>query len=282
MGLRDWVSEKANYFRCALLTLSRASMGLRDWVSEKAPAGFADDVDGRSASMGLRDWVSEKAWEKATASAPDSRFNGAPRLGLGEGWRSGGRRWGWAGFNGAPRLGLGEGIYMQCRGASALRSASMGLRDWVSEKELITMRPAADVLALQWGSETGSRRRRVALTDPRIDAARLQWGSETGSRRREAVIDATAFPYGFNGAPRLGLGEGALIAEAAGHPSLLQWGSETGSRRWSATSETRPSGASGFNGAPRLGLGDGGSTPCATSATPPALQWGSETGSRRW
>ncbi len=86
------------------------------------------------ASMGLRDWVSEKATVRAYPY-----FN---RLG----------------FNGAPRLGLGEGRCSLGRWPSTSR-ASMGLRDWVSEKGY---RPST-------------------------------W---------------LASPGGFNGAPRLGLGEG--------------------------------------------------------------------------
>ncbi len=37
-------------------------------------------------SMGLRDWVSEKAPYPAGRRKRAQTFNGAPRLGLGEGW----------------------------------------------------------------------------------------------------------------------------------------------------------------------------------------------------
>ncbi len=60
--------------------------------------------------MGLRDWVSEKVGE-ATQTRP-----------------------GPSGFNGAPRLGLGEGV----NGTGLTSTGTLGL---------------------QWGSETGSRRR---------------------------------------------------------------------------------------------------------------------------
>ncbi len=161
-------------------------------------------------------------------------FNGAPRLGLGEGAMSRPSRvatasrlqWGSetgsrrrarrhprrrrAGprFNGAPRLGLGEGpsggLDGQQHGQASMglrdwvsekagglilgvgdrERASMGLRDWVSEKGLSKAPPPeCQSYVLQWGSETGSRRRpRRAQRLPK--GARLQWGSETGSRRR--------------------------------------------------------------------------------------------------
>ncbi len=137
-----------------------------------------------------------------------ARFNGAPRLGLGEGWS--GRQLGLsdARFNGAPRLGLGEG-----RGALPFRLPQR----W-----------------LQWGSETGSRRRGCdnCRSPYRSGAASMglrDWVSEKATiptRRR------IGWAWCFNGAPRLGLGEGAVyLAQAAVELSLLQWGSETGSRR---------------------------------------------------
>ncbi len=88
-----------------------ASMGLRDWVSEKAGSGVGAGATVGRASMGLRNWVSEKAREQAAAMADQARFNGA------------------------PRLGLGEGVVAVIGGvAHAIDGASMGLRDWVSEK----------------------------------------------------------------------------------------------------------------------------------------------------
>ncbi len=62
------------------------------------------------ASMGLRDWVSEMVRRVDGNSRPRSRFNGAPRLGLGDGLRPAAPQPMQAnGFNGAPRLGLGDG-----------------------------------------------------------------------------------------------------------------------------------------------------------------------------
>ncbi len=83
--------------------------------------------------MGLRDWVSEKVHYSSSRLSQPLCFNGAPRLGLGEG--------------------------------SAHTSATVTGRE------------------LQWGSETGSRRRYDVTVAPPADFE-LQWGSETGSRRR--------------------------------------------------------------------------------------------------
>ncbi len=183
-------------------------------------------------------------------------------------------------FNGAPRLGLGDGINLNSRGVKGER-ASMGLRDWVSEMARcgrwcpspacrfngaprLGLGDGEEVeddktffAALQWGSETGSRRWQEAFRAPQVEgesfngAPRLGLGDGAG---RGPV--ATALPESFNGAPRLGLGDGM-----AGFPTKF----------WPL----------GFNGAPRLGLGDGlcGWSP---SRTLTKLQWGSETGSRRW
>ncbi len=88
-------------------------------------------------------------------------------------------------------------------------AASMGLRDWVSEKV-----EGAEVL------------HRLMVS--------LQWGSETGSRRRPHKSSLSRPPdRGFNGAPRLGLGEGKGRAPTQGRADPC------------------------FNGAPRLGLGEG-------------------------
>ncbi len=85
-------------------------MGLRDWVSEKAPQESHHGQSSPLPSMGLRDWVSEKARPfSASQGGPPTTFNGAPRLGLGEGK-----------------------IRVLC--SVALVLPSMGLRDWVSEK----------------------------------------------------------------------------------------------------------------------------------------------------
>ncbi len=86
------------------------------------------------ASMGLRDWVSEKARSPARCARRAASFNGAPRLGLGEGHSpTTSPQTRTPRFNGAPRLGLGEGRH-QYEQRTATRQASMGLRDWVSEK----------------------------------------------------------------------------------------------------------------------------------------------------
>ncbi len=63
-----------------------ASMGLRDWVSEKGCRRRHRHRQPEGASMGLRDWVSEKGGGGAARQAArGDGFNGAPRLGLGEG-----------------------------------------------------------------------------------------------------------------------------------------------------------------------------------------------------
>ncbi len=43
------------------------------------------------------------------------------------------------------------------------RAASMGLRDWVSEKVKMLALDQVATVELQWGSETGSRRRHTCL-----------------------------------------------------------------------------------------------------------------------
>ena len=180
MGLRDWVSEKEPS-RWSVAVTSPASMGLRDWVSEKAlSAGPLNALD--MASMGLRDWVSEKDARLSDDAAGQPGFNGAPRLGLGEGTFPGNQapsstllQWGsetgsrrrkattgfiapvWVSFNGAPRLGLGEGkkiaksmlASLSFNGAPRL-GLGEGWSTWLSD---LPQR------SLQWGSETGSRRR---------------------------------------------------------------------------------------------------------------------------
>ncbi len=206
MGLRDWVSEKAHLapaqgrrrrtLQWGSETGSRrrephqelvrgiglASMGLRDWVSEKDRQPLQAHGRLARASMGLRDWVSEKAASHRSRSARSPTFNGAPRLGLGEGLIDRTPAEEVRGFNGAPRLGLGEGQEV--------------------ERDLQTYG------ALQWGSETGSRRRsRRARAchegETRFNGApRLGLGEGTPGRASAAPISS------FNGAPRLGLGEG--------------------------------------------------------------------------
>ncbi len=111
----------------------------------------------------------------------------------------------------------------------------------------------------------------------------LQWGSETGSRRRTRTIPLQLLdPLAerFNGAPRLGLGEGARLAAMGIGPDLASmglrdWVSEKGSGRVRAAAV-----GARFNGAPRLGLGEG-SVNWSSALWLRTLQWGSETGSRR-
>ncbi len=103
------------------------------------------------------------------------------------------------------------------------------------------------------------------------------WVSEMGVPTKAAP----PAPLSFNGAPRLGLGDGPLVAAYLNWVLSLQWGSETGSRRWLIFGHPVLFGKSGFNGAPRLGLGDGPRSRAGASR-PGRLQWGSETGSRRW
>ncbi len=208
MGLRDWVSEKVPGGRETLPFQGPPSMGLRDWVSEKANTGRSPGADLDKPSMGLRDWVSEKG--------------SSPR------WR----RRAWRSFNGAPRLGLGEGRRRPL-GRDREGAPSMGLRDWVSEKDNKNMTVEITVMHLQWGSETGSRRRRRKVVRPTgvpLPSMGLRdWVSEKVSPRRDTLDRVAAT---FNGAPRLGLGEGTEIATRPPRsPSPLQWGSETGSRR---------------------------------------------------
>ncbi len=283
MGLRDWVSEKATPpaarvpFRAVTfngaprlglgegmtvggLALSRQdpSMGLRDWVSEKgssAPCGTPRRpclqwgsetgsrrrTDGACAihapaipSMGLRDWVSEKAC-CLTAFRP----RGAPSMGLRD-WVSEKER--------------------KRRIASTKRRPSMGLRDWVSEKDPIDRSGARCQPRLQWGSETGSRRRALGHRLSDLGPLLLQWGSETGSRRRfgaspTAPCSAASLQWGSETGSRRRVPPG-WRAEIIASPSL-QWGSETGSRRRTRPGLSTPSLPPTFNGAPRLGLGEG-------------------------
>ncbi len=135
--------------------------------------------------MGLRDWVSEMAVVGA----------GSPLLRLG--------------FNGAPRLGLGDGMGSLCS-LTELGQASMGLRDWVSE-----MVGGAVVSRQEVSASMGLR----------------DWVSEMA--RRPSGRRGRAW-RGFNGAPRLGLGDGEDTGRQLPYSKALQWGSETGSRRWSA------------------------------------------------
>ncbi len=234
MGLRDWVSEKVHHFLMwgqAFLMLQWGSeTGSRrrawaitalgkdcelQWGSEtgsrrrRAAPGVGLGVG--DASMGLRDWVSEKGRRSRRGRYRDRSFNGAPRLGLGEGWvdrpsctRMPERWLQWGSETGSRRRPLAAATSeAECR-----RRASMGLRDWVSEKDLSTHTKRASVTALlQWGSETGSRRRGRGRRGA-LSTIGLQWGSETGSRRREPKPR-----------PTVKVGE------------VLQWGSETGSRR---------------------------------------------------
>ncbi len=173
-----------------------------------------------------------------------ARLLEAVRQGLQWGSETGSRRWhrrkdrrdriDLGGFNGAPRLGLGDGA----PGWSDMSNSAV----------------------LQWGSETGSRRwperREVGPYHLRLASMGLRdWVSEMVRRFGPT---RTSIGRGFNGAPRLGLGDGQRPNYYG--PSLigaLQWGSETGSRRWPAPTSATPTSATRFNGAPRLGLGDG-------------------------
>ncbi len=167
MGLRDWVSEKEISAACKRAA-KKPSMGLRDWVSEKEGTQTLS-VLARTPSMGLRDWVSEKARGRGRCCRGRPAFNGAPRLGLGEGTRGRSQRPAQTrSFNGAPRLGLGEGLIVWSKPDGAA--------------------------SLQWGSETGSRRRDASSRPGTPSGAHLQWGSETGSRRRDLVRAAFDMP----------------------------------------------------------------------------------------
>ncbi len=160
MGLRDWVSEKGRrpghgglsaggpFNGAPRLGLGEGvrmapaaplnaipSMGLRDWVSEKVRAGTRPAV-----------WASTLQWGSETGSRRRAALRSATLS----------RR---CSFNGAPRLGLGEGVARAVED-HRLRAPSMGLRDWVSEKATARTRPPSAPSSLQWGSETGSRRRR--------------------------------------------------------------------------------------------------------------------------
>ncbi len=110
-------------------------------------------------SMGLRDWVSEKGGITRASTMRTETFNGAPRLGLGEGRE--------------------------------------------------TARRAPKGNPLQWGSETGSRRRHEAgapaLQGRRPSMGLRDWVSEKGPLRQ---VREPLLAHSFNGAPRLGLGEG--------------------------------------------------------------------------
>ncbi len=207
-------------------------------------------------------------------------------------------------FNGAPRLGLGEGHADPARvGAVAL--ASMGLRDWVSEKAATPNRCKRSASGfngaprlglgegtpnrrpmsrtsweLQWGSETGSRRRRAPVALRRTHA-RLQWGSETGSRRRTAPV---RMPITVSVLLQWGSETGSRRREASCPTPIstpeLQWGSETGSRRREEGQHI----AGGVLNA-SMGLRDWVSEKELLQAQAGKLyrqlQWGSETGSRR-
>ncbi len=155
--------------------------------------------------MGLRDWVSEKGSSFIFSSASPRRFNGAPRLGLGEGIDEHlddqeEKVLQWGSETGSRR----RNPTFNTSGMDG--PASMGLRDWVSEKDVMVKLHVAAPIALQWGSETGSRRRILTARSPR-------------SRRR----------FCFNGAPRLGLGEGP--ASGAWGPAVGH-GASMGLRDW--------------------------------------------------
>ncbi len=88
-GSLQWGSETGSRRREAMapedVRRQVASMGLRDWVSEKGPTPRRGCAP-QGASMGLRDWVSEKGGAGGPLGCRvGAGFNGAPRLGLGEG-----------------------------------------------------------------------------------------------------------------------------------------------------------------------------------------------------
>ncbi len=258
-------------------------MGLRDWVSEKARMRPHD-----SFGRGLLQWGSETGSRRRSLLAKGLEaeakcFNGAPRLGLGEGHgrqhpvrlschrASMGLR-DWVSEKGhrqdcpahGPQASMGLRDWVSEKAWSTPLAAgmvgeraSMGLRDWVSEKAAVLVpRPAAVRGMLQWGSETGSRRRTEPTSVATAAALRLQWGSETGSRRRAGPAASAARLHLASMGFRDWVSE---KAKPGASRSLLwralQWGSETGSRR-------------------RFQSG----TPLVAAYL---LQWGSETGSRR-
>ncbi len=107
----------------------------------------------------------------------------------------------------------------------------MGLRDWVSEKVTSTDYALTYLPGLQWGSETGSRRR-PGWVSMRTALGLLQWGSETGSRRRGLGLATPIGKVAASMGLRDWVSEKAVGAAAAVRGAIvLQWGSETGSRR---------------------------------------------------
>ncbi len=257
MGLRDWVSEKGTgrqgrgrrggRLQWGSETGSRrrpssgrrdrvtrrASMGLRDWVSEKARAELVTSHRSPRASMGLRDWVSEKVASIALKNERKfklqwgSETGSRRRLPARSRWCS------------VPLASMGLRDWVSEKGghlppARRGRGASMGLRDWVSEK------------ARRWRHRQGLR--------PVASMGLRDWVSEKGAKRGNRQGDGR----GFNGAPRLGLGEGRpCCTTCSGSAASLQWGSETGSRRRGRAVFGRSAPNDSFNGAPRLGLGEG-------------------------
>ncbi len=148
----------------------------------------------------------------------------------------------------------------------------MGLRDWVSEKACYSEVAAILGTRLQWGSETGSRRRSAAQRPIRPGMARLQWGSETGSRRRLGRACADGALADASMGLRDWVSEKAQIDLLTAHlAEALQWGSETGSRRRKEAPRHPVINARRFNGAPRLGLGEGSLAPPAPTASRPCV-----------
>ncbi len=280
-----------------------ASMGLRDWVSEKAVARTKQSPK-LYASMGLRDWVSEKGRSRRGGYGAAASFNGAPRLGLGEGFRVE------SGMNGEPGLQWGSETGSRRRRWRSRRRprrhrASMGLRDWVSEKEACRAMQKkhkslgfngaprlglgegldedgfmANNARLQWGSETGSRRRSGDRADPgrqrQASMGLRDWVSEKAPRPI-----ASSSPTGcFNGAPRLGLGEGSGKSPCVLSRAKLQWGSETGSRRRPGHDRVEVPKVPASMGL-RDWVSEKVTGAAGTGKTTVLLQWGSETGSRR-
>ncbi len=159
----------------------------------------------------------------------------------------------------------------------------MGLRDWVSEKGRRPTGGPEPLLEASMGVRDWVSEKVSDIVEAESQAMRLQWGSETGSRRRPGGFPTVrCSSLCFNGAPRLGLGEGrngwpvTQADEWVASMGLRDWVSEKetidverraadaasmGLRDWvseKGRGSIRPGpGSRRFNGAPRLGLGEG-------------------------
>ncbi len=282
----QWGSETGSRRRVAIEVKEGSDAHLLQWGSETGSRRRPGNIS-NSVSLGKLQWGSETGSRRrrssnSTGRATDSSFNGAPRLGLGEGicskvvlpaifWLS---------FNGAPRLGLGEGDQRR-RHAVGSQAASMGLRDRVSEKDTRGPVVAVDDAQLQWGSETGSRRRAVGrggcTLEHRASMGLRDWVSE----KVTALSWRSGATLRFNGAPRLGLGEGRRGQLGAPVLKELQWGSETGSRRRTNVARGDPPVGRALQWGSETGSRRRNINPAQEALIYAVLQWGSETGSRR-